>query len=1690
MITILYVDDEQALLEIGKLFLEKSGKFRVDCATTVKKALEILEKKPYDAIVSDYQMPEQDGIEFLKIVRAAYPTLPFIIFTGKGREEIVIEAFNSGADFYVQKGGAPQAQFVDLEHKISVAVESRKKDRALTRSEEKYRNLVERANAGIIVLQDGKVRYRNQFFARLLGYPLEEMQGRSPCDFIDPVDVPRVKDYYARRFAGEQLPGIYEVALVKKDGSRVPVELNAGMVMFEDAPADLILVQDITDRKQMEAELKKKEDALHSAYREITRTVEELRKKYDEQKEQSTRLRASEEKYRDLYDNAPIATYSVDRTGRIIRGNQQAATLFGVPKDALPGRFIFDFYADTPEGSETTKRRFERFWSGESIKNEEFPLQRADGSRVWISLTVGAVRNEAGEIIESRSMAVDITETKRLNEERMQYYERLHQEEAAARRNKEKFRTIFDTAANLIASVNRQGIIVDCNQRVFAVLGYEKAEIIGRPIAHVIHPDHHSQIDAIFAGILQTGTFTNDCFRMVKKDRTVIDVSINATGIKDRKGDFFRVVCILDDITERRQKDYALRENRAFLKDVLDSIQDGISILDRDQRVILVNKTMEQWYAHKMPLIGRYCYETYHDSREPCMVCPTRQVLQTGTAAHEIVPLSRDGKTVGWLNMFAFPLKDQRTGEITGVIECVRDVTGQKTAEDALRQSEARFRNLIETFPGTIWELDPAGNFSYLSPMSARSIGYSPEQLLGKSMFSLVPEKDQPAVRAAFTARIEGKDVSPFIEVPVTASNGQKKIVEIRPAPLLDGDGHTRGLCGIALDITERKEMENALRENEFLLESFFNSPGIKKGIVAIVGDDILHIADNEASAAFYGQTRESMRNTYATDLGVPTKIIQEWIRQCEKSRMTNRPVQFEYEHTTGSSSLWFSPTVNYLGLARDGRHRFSYVVYEITERKKMERALVESEARFRALFDHMIEGHALHELIYDKNGKAVEYRILEVNKAYETLMGLSRGTTIGRLSRNVYGGDTPRFFDIYARVARTGKAESFEWYYAPQNKHFAVSVYSPAKGQFALVFEDITSRKRIKEALENERNQLERITSTSPVGIVVIDRTGVITYANRRAEQILNLIRDETGQRAYRAPEWRITTCDGQPFRDADLPLSRIKATGLPVTGIEHAIEYKDHRRVMLSVNATPVLDADHHVEGIVASIEDITGRKKMEAAIREREEQLALALEGSGACLWDWQVQTGEIVFTERWVEILGYTLEELAPLSLDTWVHRIHPEDYLKSEALIQKHFNGETPRYECEVRLRHKEGHWIWLLDRGMVTQRDDENRPVRMTGTHLDITDRKRMEEALIRSEEQYRLLTDRMNDILWILDPTLHTTYVSPSIETILGFTTEERMRQEVIEQLTPDSLAVVHGILESELAKEHDEGVDPDRTVKIELEYFHKNGTTRWLENVISIIRNKEGTLSGFQGVSRDITERRQTDKALRQAHKQLNLLTSITRHDILNQILALNGYLELSGIYINDPVRLTDFLEKEKAATAAIESHIALTREYEEMGVKEPVWQNIHLIIGQMCSILPLRQIHVESCCEGYEVFADPLFERVIYNLIDNALRYGGDKMTVIRFSIHESDGNLVLTCENDGEGIPYEEKKYLFRRGFGKHTGLGLFLSCEILTITGMTIRENGEPGSGARFEIMVPTGHFRTRMTGLPSEGRGE
>jgi len=224
-------------------------------------------------------------------------------------------------------------------------------------------------------------------------------------------------------------------------------------------------------------------------------------------------------------------------------------------------------------------------------------------------------------------------------------------------------------------------------------------------------------------------------------------------------------------------------------------------------------------------------------------------------------------------------------------------------------------------------------------------------------------------------------------------------------------------------------------------------------------------------------------------------------------------------------------------------------------------------------------------------------------------------------------------------------------------------------------------------------------------------------------------------------------------------------------------------------------------------------------------------------------------------------------------------------------------------------------------------------------------------------------------------------------------------------------------------------------------------------------------------------ISEKNRAEKALLQANNQLNLLSSITRHDITNQLAVLQGYLALLEKNTLDPP-FDEYFQRAQTSANQITAMIQFTREYESIGIKAPIWHDCRELVVTAIKKSTLGNVLVvNDLPAGTEIFADALVEKVFYNLIDNALRYGGSRLTHILFFSVETDAGLVIICEDDGIGISQEDKKRLFERGYGKNTGLGLFLSREILSITGISLNESSEPGNGARFEIIAPKTGYR-------------
>jgi signal transduction histidine kinase len=284
------------------------------------------------------------------------------------------------------------------------------------------------------------------------------------------------------------------------------------------------------------------------------------------------------------------------------------------------------------------------------------------------------------------------------------------------------------------------------------------------------------------------------------------------------------------------------------------------------------------------------------------------------------------------------------------------------------------------------------------------------------------------------------------------------------------------------------------------------------------------------------------------------------------------------------------------------------------------------------------------------------------------------------------------------------------------------------------------------------------------------------------------------------------------------------------------------------------------------------------------------------------------------------------------------------------------------------------------------------------------------------------------------------------------------------------------------------------------ELQLKQKEGSEILVALNARAVLNPDLYITWIDGVAEDVTERKVLELemqyheselsryalALTQANKKLNLLSSITRHDILNQLTALFGYLELMGGDSQDP-KVLKYIELEKSIAETIRKQIQFTRDYHEIGVNSPHWYDVKKTIEASTASLALTPGTLLVNIDNLSIYADPLLEKVFFNLVENALRHGKG-LTWIAFSSELSGESITLICEDNGGGVPEKFKEAIFNRQHFKNTGFGLFLSREILGITGISIHETGEPGKGARFEITVPAGYFLIESRAVSQETR--
>jgi PAS domain S-box-containing protein len=362
-----------------------------------------------------------------------------------------------------------------------------------------------------------------------------------------------------------------------------------------------------------------------------------------------------------------------------------------------------------------------------------------------------------------------------------------------------------------------------------------------------------------------------------------------------------------------------------------------------------------------------------------------------------------------------------------------------------------------------------------------------------------------------------------------------------------------------------------------------------------------------------------------------------------------------------------------------------------------------------------------------------------------------------------------------------------------------------------------------------------------------------------------------------------------------------------------------------------------------------------------------------------------------------------------------------------------------------------------------------NAPMQFTVIITDVTVRKKAEEALRGSEEKFKAIADYAASWESWFDPNGKLLWMNSYSLALTGHMPEEYIA-------APDFITMAFAEEDRPKASANiQEAIRGSSGDNLEIRALRKNGSKFWASISWRPILDSDGRSLGFRTSVQDISERKQTEEALRKASLKLGMLNSITRHDILNQMQVFTGFLALFKIREKDP-ELVTYLDKMSRAAANVQQQIAFTKDYQDIGSQSPIWVSIGRQTAEAFIQLHLKGVALEERADGVEILIDPLALKVPYNLIDNSMRHGEHVNRVKMFTEKVGDA-MMIVYEDNGVGIGLDEKEQIFDKGHGKNTGLGLFLIREVLAITGTTIKESGQPGRGARFEIMVPPGGWR-------------
>ncbi len=1105
---------------------------------------------------------------------------------------------------------------------------------------------------------------------------------------------------------------------------------------------------------------------------------------------------------------------------------------------------------------------------------------------------------------------------------------------------------------------------------------------------------------------------------------------------------------------ERRQAEEKLRQSQARLRTFMESAADVFVLFDAELNFVEINRAGLEMFPHgirKEDLIGRNIADIMPDIKQCGRYDQYMQVIKTGKPLllDDCVPSSVLGERHQILKAF-------KVGDGLGVI--ATDITELKRAGEALKESEERFKAILDNAVDGIILADlETKRFCTGNKAICQMLGYSLEEIWHLGVMDIHPEKDLPYVLGQFEKQAR-REITLSEDIPVKRKDGSVFYAEVNSSPVtIGGKGY---LIGIFRDTTERKRKEEALSRSE---EKY-------RGLYESIIDGVVHtdlsgkiLGANRAFLDMVGYSEQEMKRLSYQQL-TPAKwaAIEEDI---VKNQVLTRGYSDLYEKEYIRKDGTVFPIGIRVRLVRADKGKpvgMWGIVRDITELKRGEYALRQSEEKLRLIFDSVTDGITVTDL---------EGNILQVNEAITRMHGFERkDRLVGRNSFEFLPEEERmRARKLLTKVLETGHSGNVELALLRKDGtsypvEISGALLKDGEGNptgFVGITRDIAERNLAQKALVESEKKYSTLVERGNDGIIII-QDGLMKFINTKMIEMSGYSTEEAVNKSFIgfvSPGYQAIVAERYKRRLAGEEVPRY---------YEIEIIAKDGTAIPVEINASIIEYESKPAD--MAIVRDITERRQAEQQLRESEERYRNLFESTYDLIQS-VAPDGRLLFVNRaWREKLGYTEAEIPNLNL---FEIIHPESLPHCQELFSRVMAGEPVR-DIQTTFVTKGGSPVLL--EGSAIARHIDGKLIATLGFFHDITERTKAEERVRHAAEEWRTTFDSITDAISIHDKDYKILRVNRAFADIVHMKPKQLIGKRCYE--------VVHGTKEPLPGCPHRQSLTTGKPATLE---FYESHLGRYLQQSTSPILNEKGEVVSTVHIARDITERKRMEEQLIMTDRLASIgeLVSGIAHELNNPLTSVIGFSQLlkeAGVS-PDVKEDLDIISKEaERAAAIIRNLLTFARKH------EPVKQQSHInsIIEDVLKLRAYEQkvnniaVRKHLARNLPEIMVDYFqMQQVFLNIIVNAemaMLEAHNKGT-LNISTRQVDSIIRISIADDGPGISKENLNRIFDPFFttkevGKGTGLGLSICHGIVTAHGGSIYARSKPGIGAAFVVELP------------------